>query len=151
MRNRPAAGKRVAGVEIKHIWLPGESEWNKRLFWHHLGQSQDLQPLWSGVRMLSKEVSVDTCLTVSINLFKVSQRGTLDAEISTECLLPGARLRCWALKEGNSVGWPRYTWTVHIQNVLLWWKIKCTLLPWIQTPMQRESHHWSWALMVLNF
>ena len=34
---------------------------------------------------------------------------------------------------------------------VLWWKIKCTLLPWIQTPMQRESHHWSWALMVLNF
>ena len=120
MRNRPAAGKRVAGVEIKHIWLPGESESNKRLFWHHLGQSQDLQPLWSGVRMLSKEVSVDTCLTISIkiifDLFEVSQRGTLDAEISTECLLPGARLRCRALKEGNSVGWPRYTWTVHIQN-----------------------------------
>ena len=32
MRDRPAAGKRVAGVEVKHIRLPGESESNKRLF-----------------------------------------------------------------------------------------------------------------------
>ena len=30
--HRPAAGKGVAGVEVKHIRLPGESESNKRLF-----------------------------------------------------------------------------------------------------------------------
>ena len=70
--------------------------------------------------MLSKEVSVDTCLNsitvifsfyhrVLLRAIKAHHDVTLDAEIWTEWRLPEARLRCRALKEGNSVGWPKYT------------------------------------------
>ena len=109
--------------------------------------------------MLSKEVSVETCLNITVifcfyhslcnyELAKLIMIVTLDAEIWTECRLPGARLRCRALKEGNSVGWPRYTceggtW-VFTPKKIRWPKYKCKLQVYLphqnQSQLRAETH-----------